>query len=221
MPDFDLIACAILGISLSASLVQVGRWMINTNPRALINAGRWSLAGFVALAPLVLLWLVMSGRSTLAMIFAAFVMPVFVQGGLRWRSLFPKLNLPRARLRSWVPDFAEERTSGRSVAPHPPDPDLVRQSVAVLKAYLDHVGSRLERQLTEVHLPSRPVDGFGNGSGRRQMSRAEALEVLASRMRKKSAYWSKYWVISHVAWRDVGDVRCAVGMSIATRCSAT
>jgi len=178
MPDFDLIAYAILGISLSASLVQVGRWMINANPRALINAGRWSLAGFVALAPLVLLWLVMSGRSTLAMIFAAFVMPVFVQGGLRWRSLFPKLNLPRARLRSWVPDFAEERTSGRSVAPHPPDPDLVRQSVAVLKAYLDHVGSRLERQLTEVHLPSRPVDGFGNGSGRRQMSRAEALEVL-------------------------------------------
>src|SRR6516165_7311789 len=42
-----------------------------------------------------------------------------------------------------------------------------------------------------------------------------------SRIRKKSAYWSRYWVISHVAWRDVGDVRCAVGMSGATRCSAT
>jgi len=29
-----------------------------------------------------------------------------------------------------------------------------------------------------VHLPSRPVNGFGNGSGRRQMSRQEAFEVL-------------------------------------------
>src|SRR6516225_6667714 len=36
---------------------------------------------------------------------------------------------------------------------------------------------------------------------------------VPSRIRKKSAYWSRYWVISHVAWRDVGDVRCAVGMS--------
>ena len=59
------------------------------------------------------------------------------------------------------------------------DAELVRQSVAVLKAYLDHVGSRAERQLTEVHLPSRPVNGFGNGAGRRQrMSRDEAFEVL-------------------------------------------
>jgi hypothetical protein len=135
------------------------------------------MAGFMAAAPLVLLWLVMSGRSTLAMMFAAFVMPVFVRGGLHWRSLLPQFNLRRARLRGWVPNFAEEPTSGRSVVPYPPDPDLVRQSVAVLRAYLDHVGSRAERQLSEVHLP-RPVNGFGNGSGRRQMSRAEAFEVL-------------------------------------------
>ena len=178
MIDFDVIAYAMLGLSLSVSAVQVGRWILNANPRALINAGRWSMVGFIVAAPLVLLWLVMSGRSTLAMMFAAFVMPVFVQGGLRWRSLVPRFNLTRARLRNWVPDFAEEPTGGRSVVPYPPDPDLVRQSVAVLRAYLDHVGSRAERQLTEVHLPSRPVNGFGNGSGRRQMSREEAFEVL-------------------------------------------
>jgi hypothetical protein len=178
MPDFDVIAYAMVGLSLSASAVQIGRWILNANPRAIIAAGRWGMVGFIAAAPLVLLWLVMSGRSTLAMMFAAFAMPVLVQGGLRWRSLFPQFNLTRARLRGWVPDFAEEPTSGRSVVPYPPDPDLVRQSVAVLRAYLDHVGSRAERQLTEVHLPSRPVNGFGNGSGRRQMSRAEAFEVL-------------------------------------------
>jgi len=179
MVDFDVIAYAMLGLSLSASAVQVGRWVLNANPRALINAGRWSMAGFIVAAPLVLLWLVMSGRSTLAMMFATFVMPVFVQGGLRWRSLFPQFNLTRARLRGWVPNFQEEPSSGRSVVPYPMDAELVRQSVAVLKAYLDHVGSRAERQLTEVHLPSRPVNGFGNGAGRRQrMSRDEAFEVL-------------------------------------------
>jgi len=178
MVDFDVIAYAMLGLSLSASAVQVGRWILNANPRALIAAGRWGMVGFISAAPLVLLWLVMSGRSTLAMMFAAFVMPVFVQGGLRWRSLFPQLNLTRARHRGWVPDFPKAPT-GSHVVPYPTDPDLVRQSVAVLKAYLDHVGSRAERQLTEeVHLPSGPVNGFGNGSGRRQMSREEAFEVL-------------------------------------------
>jgi hypothetical protein len=178
MPDFDVIAYAMVGLSLSASAVQVGRWILNANPRALINAGRWSMVGFIVAAPLVLLWLVMSGRSTLAMMFAAFVVPVFVQSGLRWRSFFLQLNLTRARFRGWVPDFQEEPTSGRSVVPYPMDAELVRQSAAVLKAYLDHVGGRAERQLTEVHLPSGPANGFGNGSGRRQMSRQEAFEVL-------------------------------------------
>jgi hypothetical protein len=178
MIDFDVIAYAMLGLSLSASAVQVGRWILNANPRTLINAGRWSLASLIALAPLVLLWLVMSGRSTVAMMFAAFVLPVLVQGGLRWRSLLGQFGLTGARPRGWVPDFPEEPTGNRSVVPYPPDPDLVRQSVAVLKAYLDHVGSRAERQLTEVHLPSRPVNGFGNGSGHRRMSREEAFDVL-------------------------------------------
>jgi hypothetical protein len=177
MPDFDVIAYAMVGLSLSASAVQIGRWILNANPRAIIAAGRWGMVGFIVAAPLVLLWLVMSGRSTLAMMFAAFILPVLVQGGLRWRSLFPQFNLTRARHRGWVPDFPEAPT-GSHVVPYPTDPDLVRQSVAVLKAYLDHVESRAERQLNEVHLPSGPVNGFGNGSGRRQMSRDEAFEVL-------------------------------------------
>ena len=39
MVDFDVIAYAMLGLSLSASAVQVGRWILNANPRALMNAG--------------------------------------------------------------------------------------------------------------------------------------------------------------------------------------
>ena len=36
-------------------------------------------------------------------------------------------------------------------------------------------------------------------------------------MRKKSVYWSQIWDKIRGAWRDVGEVRCAVGMS-AARC---
>src|SRR5208283_6051770 len=35
---------------------------------------------------------------------------------------------------------------------------------------------------------------------------------FSSRIRKKSTHWSRYWVISHAARRDAGDVRCAVGI---------
>ena len=94
MIEFDVLAYAMLGVSLSASAVQVGRWFLSANPRAIINAGRWSLAALVVLTPLVLLWLVMSGRTMLAMMFAAFILPLFVQGGLRWRTLFGLFKLP-------------------------------------------------------------------------------------------------------------------------------
>ena|SRR6516162_8563708 len=40
-----------------------------------------------------------------------------------------------------------------------------------------------------------------------------------SRMRKKSVYWSQIWDKIRGAWRDVGNVRCAVGMSAARCCS--
>ena len=33
MPDFDVIAYTMVGLSLSASAVQIGRWILNANPR--------------------------------------------------------------------------------------------------------------------------------------------------------------------------------------------
>jgi hypothetical protein len=47
MIDFDVVAYAMLGVSLSVSAVQVGRWMLSANLRAIINAGRWAVAGLV------------------------------------------------------------------------------------------------------------------------------------------------------------------------------
>src|SRR6516165_10947976 len=117
MIDVDVIAYTMLGISSSVSALQIGRWILNANPRAVIHAGRWSLAALIGLTPVVLLWLMMSGRSTLAMMLAAFVLPVFVQGGLRWRALFGSLNFPRSSFLRWGQDFGVPVVTGGSFRP--------------------------------------------------------------------------------------------------------
>ena len=108
MFDFDVIAYTMLGISSSVSALQIVRWILNANPRTVIQAGRWSAAALIGLTPVVLLWLVMSGRSTLAMMLAAFVLPVIVQGGLHWRGLFGPLNF-QGQLSSLGPGFRRTR----------------------------------------------------------------------------------------------------------------
>jgi hypothetical protein len=178
MIDFDVIAYTMLGVSSTVSALQIGRWILNANPRAVINAGRWSVAALIGLTPVVLLWLVMSGRSTLAMMLAAFVLPVLVQGGLRWRSLFGPLNFLRGSFPCWDQDFGRPIVPSRSFQPDPMNPDLVRQSVAVLRAYLEQAAGQGERQLAPMHFADRPLNGTGNGAGRRRMSAEEALGVL-------------------------------------------
>jgi hypothetical protein len=178
MIDFDVIAYTMLGLSSSISAIQIGRWLLNANPRVIINAGRWSLAALVVLTPVVLVWLLMSGRSTLAMMLAAFILPVFVQGGLRWRQLFGPLTFLKGTQPPWDQDFGASIVPDRSFRPEAINPDLVRQSVAVLRAYLGQAAGHGERQLTRMHFADRPLNGTGNGAGRRRMSAEEALGVL-------------------------------------------
>jgi hypothetical protein len=194
MTEFDVIAYAMLGVSSSISAFQIGRWLLNANPRVIINAGRWSLAALVVLTPMVLLWLLMSGRSTLAMMLAAFVLPVFVQGGLRWRQLFgPLLNFRWRNLPRREPDFGASIVPGRPTRLGPMDWDLVRQSIAVLTAHLEQVAGQGHRQLSRVDFASTTLNGTalngtaGNGialnpAGSRaapsRMSAEEALHVL-------------------------------------------
>ena len=119
MIDFDTAAYLVLGLSLSVSVLQIGRWLLHASPRTIVAAGRWSVVGLVALVPLVLLWLTLSGRSTLAMMFAAFILPVAVQGAHRWRGLL------RQMAPIWV-GFAG--VSADPVRRRNPDPEQVRQS---------------------------------------------------------------------------------------------
>lgn len=167
MDGWTEIAYSAFGLSLLASALQIGKWVLHANPRVVANAGRLSLMALGGLAVVALLWLLANGRWTQAMMLAAFVMPVFVQGAARWRSLLGPLQAwrcfrPKAKL-----DRSGGLHSGRAI-----DPDLVRRSIAVLTAYLEEVQQATEYRLVEARL------GNGNGNGRAHMAAAEALAVL-------------------------------------------
>src|SRR5713226_9499017 len=93
--DFTVVAYTTLGLSLLVSAIKVGDWILHADPRTLINTGRWGLVALAVLALAALLWLIVSGRWTYAMMLAAFMLPVLVQAAPRWRVLFGPLNVMR------------------------------------------------------------------------------------------------------------------------------
>jgi hypothetical protein len=170
--DLTILAYATLTLSLFVSAVKMGGWILNADPRALVNAGRWSLLALTGLAIALLAWLVNTGRWEAAMMLAAFMLPVVVQAAPRWRVLFGPLNAARSGIR---PDLSTP-SGGYSASQPPVDPDLVRQSIAVLRAYVEQTGLQIE------HKPADPQAGTAAvkrpGNGRRRMSIEEALDVL-------------------------------------------
>ena len=86
--DLTIVAYGTLALSLFVSAVKMGGWILNADPRTLINAGRWSLLALTGLVLALLGWLVNSGRWAAAMMLAAFMLPVLVQAAPRWRALF-------------------------------------------------------------------------------------------------------------------------------------
>src|SRR2546429_9578131 len=90
--DLTVVAYATLALSLFVSAVKMGGWILNADPRAIINSGRWALLALAALALGVLAWLVASGRWTSAMMLAAFMLPVVVQAAPRRPRLVGRVN---------------------------------------------------------------------------------------------------------------------------------
>src|SRR6266511_5315123 len=85
--DLTIVAYATLAISLFVSAVNIGGWILNADPRAIINSGRWALIALAALALGVLVWLIATSRWASAMMLAAFMLPVFVQAAPARRGL--------------------------------------------------------------------------------------------------------------------------------------
>jgi len=178
--DLTILAYATLGLSLFVSAVKMGGWILHADPRTILNGGRWALVALAALALGVLLWLVMTGRWSSAMMLAAFMLPIFVQAAPRWRVLFGPLNAVRSDFPPITPDFSTPR-GGFSNARDMTDPELVQQSLAVLRAYLAHAGAQTATQQIE-HTPAYLQAGNGagteSGNGRLCMSTEEALDIL-------------------------------------------
>lgn len=165
MDAWTEIAYSAFGLSVLVSTLQIGKWALRANPRALADAGRWSALALGGLAVLALIWLVANGRWTQALMLAAFVMPVLVQTAPRWRSLLGLLKAWRRSPPKAALDVGAGVQPGAAV-----DPDLVRQSIAVLTLYLEQA-----KQVAE----QRPIEArLGNGTGRGRMMAAEALAVL-------------------------------------------
>ena len=178
--DLTILAYATLGLSLFVSAVKMGGWILHADPRTILNGGRWALVAFAALALGVLIWLVMTSRWSSAMMLAAFMLPIFVQAAPRWRVLFGPLNAVRSDFPPITPDFSTPR-GGFSNARDMTDPELVQQSLAVLRAYLAHAGAQTATQQIE-HTPAYLQAGNGagteSGNGRLRMSTEEALDIL-------------------------------------------
>lgn len=179
MDAWTIIASSAFGLSLVASALQLANWALRADPRAIAKAGRWSLAGLSIAAAAALLWLMIDGRWTLAMMLAAFVMPLMVQSAPRWRVLLAPFELRRRRWAGAQLDRGEgvgpERRASRTVST---DPELVRQSIAVLQAYLDQARRFDERPPIGISPGSEQANGAAHGSGPKRMSVEEALDVL-------------------------------------------
>ena len=178
--DLTILAYATLGLSLFVSAVKMGGWILHADPRTILNGGRWALVAFAALALGVLVWLVMTGRWSSAMMLAAFMLPIFVQAAPRWRVLFGPLNAMRSDFPPITPDFSTPR-GGFSNARDMTDPELVQQSLAVLRAYLAQAGAQTATQQIEhtpAYLQTGNGAGTGSGNGQLRMSTEEALNIL-------------------------------------------
>jgi hypothetical protein len=178
--DLTILAYATLGLSLFVSAVKMGGWILHADPRTILNGGRWALVAFAALALGVLIWLVMTGQWSSAMMLAAFMLPIFVQAAPRWRVLFGPLNAMRSDFPPITPDFSTPR-GGFSNARDMTDPELVQQSLAVLRAYLAQAGAQTATQQIEhtpAYLQAGNGAGTGSGNGRLRMSTEEALDIL-------------------------------------------
>ena len=161
--DLTVVAYATLALSLFVSAVKMGGWILNADPRAIINSGRWALLALAALALGVLAWLVASGRWTSAMMLAAFMLPVFVQAAPRWRVLFGRFNAAQSDFPPNMRDFGGA-AGGFSSARGTTDPELVRQAIAVLSAYLEQAGAQLEHRPAERRASRARRKGAATGA---------------------------------------------------------
>jgi len=179
MDEWTGIAIGAFALSSFVSALRIGHWILNADPRAILNAGRWSLILIAVLTFAALVWLATNGKWTAVLMLAAFVLPVLVQAAPRWRVLLgPFSNLARGPF-SISPDRSPGgRPANGYYTPGYIDPELAERSAAILQAYLEQSSHRGISKPSEITFNGRNVDAATNGLQPKRMSTAEALAVL-------------------------------------------
>ena len=98
-----IISAIVLGLSVLATAAKFLDWFIHTDPQTMVRVSRWMLLLLVmACIPLVV-WMIVDGRWSAAMLIGAgmLAVPTF----LKWRALLAPLRGVLGRFRSKVPPF--------------------------------------------------------------------------------------------------------------------
>jgi hypothetical protein len=179
-----LIATSGLSLSLIISGIRLVNWFLQSDPKAIAQAGRLSAVGLFALSLPLLFGLAVNQRWIEAIALSAVVLLGFTLYGPRllgW--LFP---------RRLVPDFSPQAAGHERTQDADSDTELVQRSIAVLEEYLRRTagisqpnGTDLRAGLSQISdaRSQRAANGHdgephGRAFGAPLMSEAEALEVL-------------------------------------------
>jgi hypothetical protein len=177
MDEWAGIAIGAFALSSFVSALRIGQWILNADPRAILNAGRWSLIVIAVLTLAALVWLATNGKWTAALMLAAFVLPVLVQAAPRWRVLFGPFSTLAHGSFSISPDRSQGgRPANGFPTPGFIDPDLAERSAVILHAYLEQSSHCAGTKPRELTFNGRLVNA--NGFRPSRMSTAEALDVL-------------------------------------------
>jgi len=170
MDEWTGIAIGAFALSSFVSALRVGHWILNADPRAILNAGRCSLVLIAGLTLASLVWLVMNGKWTAALMLGAFVLPVLVQAAPR--------NLARGSF-SFTPDRSQGgRPSNGFCTCGFVDAELAERSAKILETYLEQSSHYAGTKRNEITFNGRPINGSTDGFQPKRMSTAEAFAVL-------------------------------------------
>jgi hypothetical protein len=169
------IAFGAFALSSFVSALRIGHWILNADPRSIINAGRWSLIcltlGCIAMA---------CGERPVDPCDAArsFYPTGSRAAAPRWRLLLGPVDdfvsNPSGRAQN---RYQSARADGLPSTQDHIDHDLVKRSAAVLKVYLDQTRRQIAFRPNGSTFEIRSENGSLLNSGRRRMSVGEALDV--------------------------------------------
>ena len=161
-----ILSSAAFGISAIVSLLRLGQWLLNTEPRVLIATCRRLVPVLVvAVIPCLIVALVYQEWAVAALLGAFLLISLTL---LNWQAIIARLPTLRPRARTdWAAglhgDFGQP----------PPDADLARRAAIVLEDYLRHAGRTTAEGWMDA-AGSREAHGAGMSA----IGVAEALDIL-------------------------------------------